>query len=128
MATHTPGPITVERVNNEHSSRAGDGRTHPRVNGWRCSMAEYERAPEEHEANATLYAASPDLLAACEDLLAVVAIQNGNLHADTNEIQAKARAAIAKARGTTHWTTTCSACGRPGHGADEAACRARGTT
>jgi hypothetical protein len=69
MATHTPGPITVERVNNEHSSRAGDGRTHPRVNGWRCSMAEYEHAPEEHEANATLYAAAPDLLAACEALV-----------------------------------------------------------
>jgi hypothetical protein len=31
--------------------------------------------------------------------LAIVAIQNGNLHADTNSIQDKARAVIAKAKG-----------------------------
>jgi hypothetical protein len=41
--------------------------------------------------------AAPELFEALKECLAVVQVQNGNLHADTNAIQDKARAAIAKA-------------------------------
>ena|SRR3990167_8055339 len=37
------------------------------------------------------------LVAACRDLLAIVHLQNGNLHDDTNAIQENARAALREA-------------------------------
>lgn len=39
-----------------------------------------------------------DLVRSLEECLAIVQIQNGNLHADTNAIQARAAAALAAAR------------------------------
>jgi hypothetical protein len=95
MLEHMPGPHEV-----------GGYQSNIRVSGPRiigpCNIttAVVVAGGGRADATARLYAAAPDLLAACEELLAVVAIQNGNLHADTNEIQAKARAAIAKAKGT----------------------------
>lgn len=54
---------------------------------------------KNQEANARLIASAPELLEALRECLAVVAIQNGNLHEDTNKIQEMARAAIEKATG-----------------------------
>ncbi len=52
---------------------------------------------EQAEANLKLFAAAPDLLESLIECLAIVRLKCGNLHEDTNAIQAKAYAAIDKA-------------------------------
>jgi DNA modification methylase len=54
---------------------------------------------EELTANGRLILAAPKLYAALQQCLCIVALQNGNLHADTNEIQDRARAALALVEG-----------------------------
>lgn len=58
-AKHTPGPWIVERATNQIGSEAGDGKTHPIVNGWRVRTHEYERDPAGCEAEARLIAEAP---------------------------------------------------------------------
>lgn len=49
---------------------------------------------QDMESAAKLLSAAPKLLEACKRLLAIVRLQNGNLHADTNQLQAEAIEAI----------------------------------
>lgn len=58
-----------------------------------------ELVPLDMHPDASLIAAAPDLLASLLECLAIVRLQNGNLHPDTNAIQDRANAAIEKATG-----------------------------
>lgn len=88
MSSHTKGRWTV-----------GDGleiRTEEDGIPLAQASSAYVDKPEA-QANAYLMATAPILLAALRETLAIVMIQNGNLHADTNEIIARAQAAIGEA-------------------------------
>lgn len=97
-ATHTPAPWVA-------SPPLG------RVTGWSVGSVRNSQTaicdviPQptrgEAEANARLIAAAPALLESLCECLAIVRLQNSNLHDDINEIQSRADAAIAAARGET---------------------------
>lgn len=95
MNKHTPGPWSISDSSWVTNHRDIDAPTHGAlaVVVWR--MEEEERSPE-CEANAHLISAAPDLLEALE-----MAMEIGDQcsRGFLGKFQAKARAAIAKARG-----------------------------
>ena len=86
---HTPGPWVVYDDSNDGKTNrmeiAARGKTVARI---------YHSVPEEDWQNACLIAAAPDLLEALQNLV------NGNGFAPSESLK-KARAAIAKATGST---------------------------
>jgi len=103
---HTPGPWILDKEYNVKDRQdrmivIGSGIFGHDVKSaaFPASSGQFVADDDGGESNAALIAAAPDLLEALKECLTVVRIQNGNLHADTNEIQARAEAAIAKAEG-----------------------------
>lgn len=110
--THTPGPWSVgyTRRSRLHASLGDSFETAIHVgtptNRGNCLAIVYiggdgalDNSREAVEANARLIAAAPELLAALRECYAIVALQNGNLHDDINQIMNRARAAIASYEG-----------------------------
>ena len=90
---HTPGPWTAQRIDNS----TGDTlyQCHVFVEPGVCGLWS-PPGNTETEANAHLIAAAPDLLAVIEDILVAT-----NLRGSGHPLEAKAKAAIAKAKGPT---------------------------
>jgi hypothetical protein len=89
---HTPGPWTFFHWSDK------TGVTSDNFDVAHCSGLNSSRTREEEIANARLIAAAPDLLDALQDLFWAVT-GFGDFEAQYPEEYAKARAAIAKARG-----------------------------
>lgn len=104
---HTPGPwhiIGGYNIYSELGGQSGDGVQADPRDGWH--VASIGEAPtfvndesvylgrDVQKANARLICAAPDILEA----LAAIVLEGGSFHF-THELHAKARAAIAKARG-----------------------------
>ena len=90
---HTQGPWEAKRINNS----TGDTLYHCHI-FVEPSICGVWSPPgnAEAEANTHLIAAAPDLLAALEDILAAT-----NLRGSDHTLEAKAKAAITKAKGLT---------------------------
>jgi len=104
-ASHTPGPWSNERIWDTPECRI-----HARINGVPMALAEAYtmRNAGEKEANARLIAAAPDLLAALKEMGDWIAAglqasdeawPDAQCLKHTEEIAARARAAIDKAEG-----------------------------
>ena len=98
MSQHTPGPHYVERIDTPQfgDDEAYEIRTDPRPQHG-ALLATVHLQGGRTRANANLYAAAPDLLEALEDCLEGMREQGVELCEHITV--AKARAAIAKARG-----------------------------
>lgn len=101
---HTPtGPFEVRKsltpADGEYDYAIGA----PFGDRKHCIAEVYGRVAEDvrldAERYANLFASAPELLEALEQTTAIVRLQNGNLHDDTNQIIAQAEAAIARAKG-----------------------------
>ena len=90
---HTPGPWAQGSKHGPTIYGGADGKDV--VANVRITQTASMSLSEEGLANARLIAQAPAMLDSMRELLAVVSIQNGNLHADTNEIQDRARAILA---------------------------------
>ena len=103
--THTPGPWTVEHCRNEDGSPflsiSGQGP----LGAWLADIqpGSINGKPldvtQMHEANARLIAAAPDLLAALKEMTELKHFTA--TRSEKESADAKARAAIAKAKGAT---------------------------
>lgn len=105
--THTPGPWTIEEVNNTRMvcGRSPFGKSLPNASGdmvLACPAPYGAEHEQERESNLRLITAAPDLLEALESLCAVI----GKMKPATGEPYGRAvaelieaRATIAKARG-----------------------------
>jgi hypothetical protein len=104
---HTPVPWGISKLSLESGLYQSDGAVAILADGERIALVDCQtkfKRGEGHkakcpirDANARLIAAAPGLLEACKELLGIVQLKCGNLHADTNAIQDRARAAIANA-------------------------------